>query len=121
MAVKLYGIHNCDRCRAARRWLEAEGVTFTFHDLRKQGLSKERLHKWLQQRPITDLVNRRSSTWRALSDADKAAVSKQVTGLPMICQQPTLLKRPLLEVGTRLLNGFSENDYRHLLQQETAP
>ncbi len=118
--IHLYGIANCDRCRAARRWLESEGIDFLFHDLRKDGLDEEQLSRWLRQRPLNELLNRRSTTWRSLSDEDKLAAMEPATALPLICQQPTLLKRPLLETPTTLLNGFSADTYRQQqLQQET--
>ncbi len=71
-AAVLHGIPNCDTVKKARTWLESNGVGYTFHDFKKQGVSAEMLAGWLEQVPLATLLNRKGTTWRALSDADKA-------------------------------------------------
>lgn len=110
MTFELHGIPNCDSCRAARKWLDAQGLDYRFVDLRKDGVDAEVLAGWLERLDWTILLNRRSTTWRGLDDA-----SKQVSGtgdaLALIMAHPTLLKRPVLVAGETLLVGFKADDW----------
>ena len=100
----LYGIPNCDKVRAARRWLEQKGVPFRFHDLRQDGVDEALLHRWLDHVDLAELVNRRSTTWRQLSEADRAAILNG--DLTRLAQHPTLIRRPVLACGDRVWVGF---------------
>lgn len=93
--ITVYGIRQCDRCRKTLRDLEGEGVAHRFHDLRADGLDAERLQTWLASDFAEKLVNRRSTTWRGLSEAEKAAEGDAV--LDLLLAHPTLVKRPLIE------------------------
>lgn len=106
MALTLYGIPNCDTVKKARKWLEAEGVAFAFHDFRKDGLTAEKITAWLESVPMETLLNRRGTSWRQLSDADKA--NDDVAHLTaLMVAQPTLIKRPVIEAGDKVTVGFS--------------
>ncbi len=109
----LYGIPNCDKVRAARRWLEQKGVPFRFHDLRQDGVDEALLRHWLERVDLAELVNRRSTTWRQLSEADRAAI---LSGdLTLLAQHPTLIRRPVLVCGDRLLVGFDPDQWEAAL------
>jgi arsenate reductase (glutaredoxin) len=102
--ITLYGIPNCDTCRKARKWLDAEGVAHTFHDFRKDGLDAEPVAAWSEELGLDTLVNRRGTTWRHLSEDQKARLDTEPTAL--LVENPTLLKRPVVDLGDRRLVGF---------------
>lgn len=106
----LYGIATCDTCRKARKWLTDAGVSHRFHDLRRDGLSSEILHGWIQALGWERLLNRQSTTWRALDEADQADLDAD-QAQALILTHPTLMKRPLLVSGSRHLLGFKAEDY----------
>lgn len=111
--ITVYGIPNCDQVKKARRWLETRTLTYFFHDLRRDGISTIHLERWLRTHPWDALVNSRSTTWRQLDPENRPADRK--SAITALLAQPTLLKRPVLEVGATVLIGFSENEYeRHL-------
>jgi len=110
----LFGIPNCDTCRKARRWLEANAIDYRFHDLRADGLDKHRVDHWLQHFDAAALVNRRSTSWRQLDATERAlADGPEVTGL--LVAHPTLVKRPVLETDDACLVGFREEIWRRAL------
>lgn len=104
--LHVYGIRNCDSCRAALKWLQSRGVPHTFHDLRADSLSLAVLKSWLESPHAPALVNRRSTTWRQLSAEDKEAAASHP--LDLLLSQPTLIKRPVITDGANILDvGFS--------------
>lgn len=104
--LDVYGIRNCDSCRAALKWLATRNVPFTFHDFRLDGLPEERLKDWLATAHAPFLVNRRSTTWRQLPDAQKLLA--ETDPLALLQANPTLIKRPVITDGqTILVVGFS--------------
>ena len=106
MSSVIYGITTCDTVRKARKWLGAEGIDARYHDLRKDGLSAETLDHWMAQQPLDILLNRRSTTWKKLPDSDKAS-EDEAHLKALILDNPTLLKRPIIEHGERVTVGFT--------------
>jgi arsenate reductase (glutaredoxin) len=102
--ITLYGIPNCDTCRKARKWLDAAGIQHRFYDFRKDGLTAEVVAAWSAEVGLEKLVNRRGTTWRALADDQKARLETAPTAL--LVENPTLLKRPVIDLGDRRLVGF---------------
>ena len=111
----VFGLKNCDSCLKARAWLDEHGVDHEFRDLRADGLTPERLKRWLSSPLAALLINRRSTTWRNLSVAEKAL--SEDDPFTLLSQYPALIKRPVLERhGRVLLVGFSVQEFReHLL------
>ena len=111
----LYGIKNCDTVRKARKWFESEGVDYNFHDFRVDGLDKKDLSTWMKSVGWEVLLNKRSTTWKQLSDKDKETVDegKAVT---LMLANPTLIKRPVLTVGKKVHVGFKPADYKSLFK-----
>jgi arsenate reductase len=109
----VYGIRNCDTVKKARRWLDTQGVSYRFHDLRSDGLDEAEVRRWLDRLGWMHLVNRRSSSWKAMDENDRAAMNDE-TAVKHILATPTLIKRPLLEHGGVLEVGFGEARYREL-------
>ncbi len=96
--IVVYGLKNCDSCRKATKLLEAAGRPFRFHDLRADGLPRDRLARWLETAGWEALLNRRSTTWRDLPEADKAGLNA-ATAARLLERHPTLIKRPVVETS----------------------
>lgn len=112
--LTLFGIGNCDKVRAARKWLAEAGIDYRFHDFRSNGFDADRLGRWLQQHDIMALVNRRGRTWRTLGAADRQAIEAG-HGESLVVDQPTLIRRPVIDCGGRIMIGF-DADIRTTLE-----
>jgi len=110
-SVTLYGIPNCDTVKKARAWLDAQGVAYTFHDFKKQGLDAALARNWLAALGTYTLINRKGTTWRALDDARKALAAQPAGALTLVTEQPSLIKRPVLDRDGALSVGFSPATY----------
>lgn len=106
----LYGIKNCDTCRKARKAMDGTGIPYQFHDLREDGLSAALLEHILEKVPVVEALNKRSTTWRNLSDEEKEGVDAN-RARELLLAHPTLLKRPLLDTGDEILVGYRDGDY----------
>jgi len=102
------GLKSCDTCRKALKWLESEQIAFTFRDVRDDGLNAGDIGRWIDALGTAPLLNKASTTWRALSDAEKQRAETDPAGL--LADNPTLLKRPVFEDQTAgvLEVGFKE-------------
>lgn len=109
----IYGIHNCDTVKKALAWLHNENIDFSFHDLRKDGLTVELLKQFFQQQNWQELVNKRSTTYRNLPADIKENLNEKVA-FDTILSEPTLLKRPLLQINNQLHLGFKAPQYQEL-------
>ena len=106
----LYGIPNCDTVKKARVWLDEHGVAFDFHDYKKAGIDHERLQAWVSEHGWETILNRAGTTFRALPEADKTDLNagKAIT---LMLTQPSMIKRPVLDLGERRLVGFKPEAY----------
>lgn len=112
-AVTVYGLRNCDSCRKAWRWLDSQNIAYAFHDVRRDGLDEARITGWFALLDWQQLVNKRSKTWRSLSDAQRANLDK--AGAPgLLVAHPALLRRPVIEAGGTVTAGFSEAELARL-------
>jgi Spx/MgsR family transcriptional regulator len=105
--IVVNGLKSCDTCRKARAWLEGEGIAHRFHDLRADGLEAGRVRRWLDAVGAERLVNKRGTTWRGLSEAERAA-SGEPEIVALLVAHPAIVKRPVFELGDRVLVGFDE-------------
>ncbi len=108
--ITLYGLKNCDSCKKARLWLEEHHISYTFHDVRADGITRALIASWLESHDWETLLNRRSTTWRQLDDDIKEPMD---TGraLKLMLEYPTLVKRPVLQHSTNITVGFSPARY----------
>jgi arsenate reductase len=113
-AVTIYGIKNCDTMKKARAWLDAHGVGYAFHDYRAQGIERARLAAWARDVGWETLLNRAGTTFRKLPDKDKDGLSGK-KAIALMLAQPAMIKRPVLDVGGRLLVGFKPGAYAKAL------
>lgn len=112
--ITLYGIPNCDKIRAARRWLEDQGIGYLFHDFRRDGLDEARLRTWCGKLGWETLLNRRGTTWRALPPAEREGLDEK-RARTLMHAQPAVIRRPVLEAGELLLVGFEPALYEQHL------
>jgi arsenate reductase (glutaredoxin) len=108
--VTLYGLARCDTTRAARKWLDAAKIAYRFHDVREEGLTKAQLEGWVKQLGWERVLNKASTTWRQLSEGEKAGVDAK-GAVVLLLAYPTLVKRPVLDRGGQLMLGFKPAIY----------
>jgi arsenate reductase len=112
--LELFGIPNCDTVKKARLWLEENNLSYTFHDFKKEGVSLEQLKKWTDTIGLENILNKRGTTWRKLSEAIKDTLTFE-KALVLMQEQPSLIKRPILQANHITLSGFSPAQWQALL------
>ena len=116
MTANLYGIPNCDTVRKARKWLTDNGIDHQFIDVRENTPPKSQIAHWVMSLGAAKMVNKRSTTWKNLSDADRNEAENGDTTAVLLANH-TLIKRPVLEFRDVLNVGFSVDAYNHYFQQ----
>ena len=114
-AVTLYGIKNCDTMKKARAWLDARGVPYAFHDYKAEGIDRPRLEAWARDVGWETLLNRAGTTFRKLPEDQKAGLDER-KALALMLDQPSMIKRPVLELGERLVVGFKPEQYEEAVR-----
>jgi Spx/MgsR family transcriptional regulator len=112
--IKIYGIKNCDTVKKARRWLETNKIDHEYHDFREDGLTKAEIKGWVDSLGWENLVNKRSTSWKALSETQKDLLNDK-TVVDIILESPTLIKRPLLLNGQTVSVGFKAETFQKQL------
>lgn len=111
--VTIYGIKNCDTMKKARAALDSAGIAYAFHDYKAAGITQEKLEAWIGQVGWEKLVNKAGTTFRKLPDAERADLDEG-KAIALMIAHPSLIKRPVLEAGGRLLVGFDPAAYAAL-------
>ena len=114
-AITLYGIKNCDTMKKARAWLDARNVAYRFHDYKVDGIDRARLESWARSVGWETLLNRAGTTFRKLPEAERAGIDER-KALALMLDQPSLIKRPVLDLGGRLLVGFKPEMYEEAVR-----
>jgi arsenate reductase len=117
--ITVYGIRQCDTCRQALKWLAEQDIEHRFHDVRADGLERERLAAWLDSEFAGVLVNRRSTTWRQLTDEERSASGAGLVRL--LLEHPTLIKRPVFGNGGIIAVGFEPETLLPLVNARCLP
>lgn len=113
----VYGIKNCNTVKSALDWLKKKKIEFEFHDYKVKGISDSKLRDWSKQVGWETLVNKKGMTWRKLDDKTKAKVTSQAAAIELMTNQTSVIKRPLIEVGGKVVTvGFDEEDYKQKLK-----
>jgi len=110
MTITLYGIPNCDTVRQARTWLDGHGVAYEFHDYKKAGITTPKLKAWCKVLGWESVLNRAGTTFRKLSDAEKSDLD-QAKAIALMIEQPSMIKRPIVEHDGGLLIGFKQPEW----------
>jgi len=108
--VTIYGIKNCDTMKKARAWLDKHGIAYAFHDYKTAGIDKPHLESWVKQAGWETVLNRAGTTFRKLPDKDREGVSEK-KAIALMLEQPSMIKRPVLEAGNKLIVGFKPENY----------
>jgi arsenate reductase (glutaredoxin) len=111
--ITVYGIKNCATMKKARGWLDAGGIAYDFHDYKVAGVDRERLERWCSAVGWEALLNRSGTTFRKLSDVQKTGLDRR-KAIALMLAQPSMIKRPVMEAGGRIIVGFDEKIYRGL-------
>ncbi|MBC7388303.1 MAG: ArsC family reductase [Opitutaceae bacterium] len=104
--IKIYGIKNCDTMKKAFNWLDSKGVKYSFHDYKKAGIDEETIRKWLTKLNLEQIINVKGTTWKQLSDEQKALVKNANTAIALMMEKPSLIKRPLADLEGEYVLGF---------------
>ena len=111
MTIHFYGIPNCDTVKKARKWLEREGLDYTFHDYKKEGADKAKIAGWIEDKGVDVILNKRGTTFRKLSDAEKSDAEDGNKAAALLVQNPSMIKRPVVETPSGILVGFKEDEW----------
>ena len=114
----IHGIKACDTMKKARAWLDAHGVAYRFHDYKTEGVERALLERWLHKVDWTVLLNRAGTTFRALPEASKHGLD-ETKAVGLMLANPSMIKRPVLEVGDRLLVGFKPDAYAAAFEDQS--
>jgi len=125
-SITLFGIPNCDTVKKARTWLEQESISFTFHNFKKDGLKQAQVEVWLQKIDLERLINRKGTSWRALTEAQKLQADERENAIALVLANPSLIKRPVLQIdqdinGSNKLAhvgvGFNDQQYQTIFKE----
>jgi arsenate reductase len=108
--VTIYGIKNCDTMKKARAWLDKRGVEYVFHDYKSEGIARAKLEGWAKQAGWETLLNRAGTTFRKLPEKEREGITEKIA-IALMLGQPSMIKRPVLEAGGKLLVGFKPEVY----------
>jgi arsenate reductase (glutaredoxin) len=111
--ITIYGIKNCDTMKKARTWLESHGVAYRFHDYKADGIDRTHLEAWTDAKGWETVLNKAGTTFRKLSEAEKAGLDRE-RAIELMLAQPSLIKRPVLETQGGLTVGFKPETYETL-------
>lgn len=115
--MKIYGLKNCDSCRKARRTLKGLNIQFEFYDLRDTPASVAGIQKWLEAVGVSSLLNKRSTTWKSLSEAEKLIASEDEAA-NLMARHQTLLKRPIIVTqNAQIFCGWTSEVEEAVLRQ----
>ncbi|MGQ0531667.1 MAG: ArsC family reductase [Caulobacteraceae bacterium] len=112
--ITIYGIRNCDTMKKARAWLDQRGVVYVFHDYKSEGIDKASLERWANDVGWEILLNRAGTTFRKLPEKDRESITAK-KAIALMAEQPPMIKRPVLDVGGKLIVGFKPEIYARAL------
>jgi arsenate reductase len=112
--ITIYGIRNCDTMKKARAWLEGKGVAYAFHDYKAEGIDKASLERWAKEVGWETLLNRAGTTFRKLPERERESLTEK-KAIALMLEQPSMIKRPVLDVGGKLVVGFKPDVYAKTL------
>jgi arsenate reductase (glutaredoxin) len=108
--ITIYGIKNCDTMKKARAWLDGKGVAYAFHDYKAEGIERASLERWAKEVGWETLLNRAGTTFRKLPEREREDVTEK-KAMALMLAQPSMIKRPVLDVGGKLVVGFKPEVY----------
>ncbi len=113
MTITMFGIPNCDTIKKAKKWLDAENISYDFHDYRKQGIDQSMVEDFCQALGWENVLNKRGTTYRQLTQEQKDSLN-ETTAVALLVEQPAMIKRPILRVENQLYIGFKAEQYSNI-------
>ena len=113
--VIIYGIPNCDTTKKALALLKKNKVDFSFHDYKQQGITPQKLEAWCEKAGWEIVLNKRSSTWRELNEAEQKKVIDQPAAIKLMMKNNSIIKRPIIEFDKNIIIGFKEDDIKRAI------
>jgi arsenate reductase len=107
----IYGIKNCNTMQKAMEMLRNQNVSFYFHDYKKSGISPEKIDDWFSKANWEKFINKNGSTFKKLSEVEKASVTNAGSAKALMLKYNSLIKRPILEFNNQLIIGLNETEY----------
>lgn len=112
--LKIYGIKACDTMKKAFTWLDQHGIAYEFHDYKKAGAPEKQLRQWIRKLGWETVINKRGTTWKKLPETVRASMDAE-SAVAAALENPSLIKRPIIEQGTILLAGFDTGTWQESL------
>ena len=113
--IIIYGIPNCNSVKKTRTWLEDHDVDYQFHDFKKSGVDATTVQSWLKTIPLDVLINKKGTTWRCLTDSEKALADSPETAIELMISKPSVIKRPVVVSDRAVFFGHDEDKLAQLL------
>lgn len=111
--ITLFGIKNCDTIKKARQWLAEQGIDYSFHDVRAEGIDAATIAHWIEQSDWETVLNRRGTTWRTLDSQVQATTNKNNVAA-LLVEYPAMIKRPVLDIDGTITIGFKPDLYQKI-------
>jgi Spx/MgsR family transcriptional regulator len=112
--ITIYGIPNCDTTKKALNWLNKNKIAYSFHDYKQEGISAKKLEEWSKKAGWEAVLNKRSTTWRELPEAEQQKVKDKASAINVMMMNNSIIKRPIIEKGNELIIGYNEKAMQQL-------
>ena len=112
--IKIYGIKNCDTVKKALNWLTENHIEFHFHDYKKDGVDQKKLAEFVEKFGFEKILNRKGITWKKLDKAEQEKICDNKSAIKLMLEKPSIIKRPILDLGNKQLIGFDEEEYKNI-------
>ena len=110
--IIVYGIPNCDATKKAISWLNKNKIAFSFHDYKQEEISAVKIEEWFAKENWQNIFNKRSTTWRELAATEQNKITGASSAIKIMLTQNSIIKRPIIEHGNKLIIGFNEKEYQ---------
>ncbi|MCC5925366.1 MAG: arsenate reductase family protein [Bacteroidetes bacterium] len=114
--LHVVGIKNCSTVKKALNWLETNGISFTFQDVKKNPLTDEEVLDLVKKLSMQTVLNKRGTKWKSLNlNADQLSDQEL---FDLLVTHQTMIKRPVLVNDGAVMVGFDEEAYKAFLEIE---
>ncbi len=114
--IIVYGIPNCDSTKKVMDWFKKNKILFTFHNYKEEGISKQKLEVWCYKQGWELIFSKRSTSWRTLTELEQKKIDNPSAAIKVMMETNSIIKRPIVEYGNKLILGFKEADYKGLFK-----
>jgi arsenate reductase (glutaredoxin) len=118
MTIIIYGIKNCNTMQKAFGFLGRKNLKYLFHDYKKSGITDEKIREWFTREHWESFINKKGLTWKKLDDSWKASIINEQSAIDLMKKHPSVIKRPILEIGNKLYIGYDEHEFETIKPNE---